>query len=106
MAGQASFAARGAREAGFNIGEWPSWVEEAYRLGFASWLLSNVLGILLVLLLALFLFGIFSTYVFPYIGAGLDNRVLTLGPCLAAGIVASLLGGTITVRMRRWLETE
>ncbi len=29
-------------------------------MGFASWLLSNVLGILLVLILALFLFGVFS----------------------------------------------
>lgn len=75
-------------------------------MGFASWLLSNILGILLVLLLALFLFGVFSQYVFPNIGSGLDNRVLTLGPCLAAGIVASILGGSITVRLRRWLDTE
>ncbi len=75
-------------------------------MGFASWLLSNILGILLVLILALFLFGVFSTYVFPYIGSGLDNRVLTIGPCLAAGIVAAVLGGTITVRLRRWLDTE
>jgi hypothetical protein len=106
VAGQASHAARGAHEAGFIIAEWPSWAEEAWRVGFASWLLSNVLGILLVIILALFLFGVFSVYVFPYIGSGLDNRVMTLGPCLAAGIVASLLGGTITMRMRRWLETE
>lgn len=75
-------------------------------MGFAGWLLSNILGVLLVLILALFLFGVFSQYVFPNIGSGLDNRVLTLGPCLAAGIVASILGGSITVRLRRWLDTE
>jgi hypothetical protein len=75
-------------------------------VGFAGWLLSNILGILLVIILALFLFGIFSTYVFPLIGTNLDNRVVTLGPCIAAGIVASLMGGAITVRLRRWLDTE
>jgi|MudIll2142460700_1097286.scaffolds.fasta_scaffold726653_2 hypothetical protein len=73
-------------------------------MGFASWLLSNVLGILLVLILSLFIFGVFSEYVFPAFATDLDPRVQTLGPCIAAGIVAAVLGGTITVRMRNWLE--
>jgi len=73
-------------------------------MGFASWLLSNVLGIMLVLFLSVFLFGVFSEFVFPAIGADLDPRVQTLGPCIAAGVVAAILGGTITVRLRRWLD--
>ncbi len=73
-------------------------------MGFASWLLSNVLGILLVLILSLFLFGVFSMYVFPALAADLDPRVQTIGPCIAAGIVAAIIGGSITVRLRTWLE--
>lgn len=75
-------------------------------MGFASWLLSNILGIVLVLILSLFLFGVLSTYVFPALGADLDPRVQTIGPCLAAGVIAAVLGGTVTVRMRRWLDRE
>ncbi len=75
-------------------------------MGFASWLLSNVLGIILVLILAIFLFAIFATYVFPHLGPGLNPRVVTIGPCISAGIVAAIIGGLITVRLRRWLETE
>ncbi len=71
-------------------------------MGFASWMLSNVLGILLVLILSMFMFGVFSEYVFPAFAADLDPRVQTLGPCIAAGIVAAVLGGTITMRIRIW----
>jgi hypothetical protein len=75
-------------------------------MGFASWLLSNILGIVLVLILSLFLFGLLSTYVFPAFGADIDPRVQTIGPCLAAGVLAAILGGTVTVRLRRWLDRE
>ena len=73
-------------------------------MGVWSWLLSNVLGIILVIILALFLFAVFGMYVFPAFGGTIDPRVATLGPCIAAGIVASVVGGLITRRMRDWLE--
>ncbi len=73
-------------------------------MGFWSWLLSNILGFILVIILALFLFAVFATYVFAPIGSDLGVRVATLGPCIAAGIVASIVGGLITRRLRDWLE--
>ena len=75
-------------------------------MAFSSWLLSNVLGILLVLTLAVFLYGIFSTYIFQDLAVGTDPRVASLGPCVAAGLIASIAGGFITARLRVWLETE
>lgn len=76
-------------------------------MAFTSWLLSNVLGILLVMVLAVFLFGILATYVFPLLlPPGSDPRYITMGPCIVAAIVASLVGGFLTARMRVWLERE
>ncbi len=75
-------------------------------MAVSSWLLSNVLGILLVLVMAIFLYGIFMTYVFGEIAAGTDPRVGSIGPCLAAGLVSSIVGGILTARMRLWLEKE
>jgi hypothetical protein len=75
-------------------------------MALSSWLLSNVLGILLVLMMAVFLYGIFMTYVFVDIAASTDPRVASIGPCLAAGLVSSIVGGFLTARMRVWLETE
>ena len=75
-------------------------------MAFSSWLLANILGVLLVLVMAIFLYGIFSSYIFQNVGASTDWRVASLGPCVAAGLVASILGGFLTARMRAWLEVE
>lgn len=75
-------------------------------MALSSWLLSNILGILLVMMLALFLYGVFAEYVFSGLSTGTDPRMTTMGPCIAAGLVASIVGGFITARLRLWLETE
>jgi type IV secretory pathway VirB6-like protein len=75
-------------------------------VAFSSWLLSNILGVLLVMVLAVFLYGIFSSYIFQNVGASTDWRVTSIGPCIAAGLIASIFGGFLTARMRVWLETE
>jgi hypothetical protein len=72
----------------------------------SSWLLSNVLGILLVLTLAVFLYGIFADLFSSSINPGTDPRVASIGPCLAAGLISSIIGGFLTARMRVWLERE
>jgi hypothetical protein len=74
-------------------------------MAFSSWFISNILGILLVMVLAMFLYGIF-TEVFAAAASGSDPRITTMGPCIAAGLVASLIGGFLTARLRAWLETE
>lgn len=75
-------------------------------MAMSSWLLSNILGILLVLMMAVFLYGIFMTYVFTDIAAETDPRVASVGPCLAAGLISSIVGGFLTSRLRVWLEKE
>jgi hypothetical protein len=75
-------------------------------MAVSSWLLSNVLGLLLVLVMAIFLYGVFMTYVFGEIAAETDPRVASIGPCLAAGLISSIVGGFLTSRMRVWLEKE
>lgn len=75
-------------------------------MAVSSWLLSNVLGILLVLTLAVFLYGVFADLFSASISPGTDPRVASLGPCLAAGLIASIIGGFLTARLRVWLERE
>ena len=76
-------------------------------MAFSSWLLSNVLGILLVMVMGVFLFGLLATHVFPVLlPPGSDPRYTTIGPCIVAAIVASIVGGFLTARLRVWLERE
>lgn len=72
----------------------------------SSWLLSNVLGLILVMVLAIFLYGVMAELFYQWLPPGGDPRVATIGPCIVAGIVASILGGFLTARLRIWLETE
>lgn len=75
-------------------------------MAFSSWLLSNVLGIILVMSLAIFLYGLLAGVFYQYLPPGMDPRVATIGPCIVAGLVASIAGGFLTARMRVWLERE
>ncbi len=75
-------------------------------MAFTSWLLSNILGIILVMTLALFLYGIFAEVFYEALPPGTDPRAATLGPCIVAGLIASIVGGFLTARMRVWLERE
>ena len=75
-------------------------------MAFFSWFLSNVLGIILVMTLAIFLYGIFAELFYETLPAGTDPRAATIGPCIAAGLIASIIGGFLTARMRVWLERE
>jgi hypothetical protein len=75
-------------------------------MAVSSWLLSNILGIILVMTLAIFLYGIFAEIFYEALPPGGDPRMATLGPCIAAGLIASILGGFLTARMRVWLERE
>jgi len=75
-------------------------------MAFFSWLLSNVLGIILVMTLAIFLYGIFAELFYEALPPGTDPRMATIGPCVAAGLIASIVGGFLTARMRVWLERE
>jgi hypothetical protein len=75
-------------------------------MAFSSWLLSNILGIILVMTLALFLYGVFAEIIYEALPAGTDPRAATLGPCVVAGLIASIVGGFLTARMRVWLERE
>jgi len=75
-------------------------------MAFSSWLLSNVLGIILVMTLAIFLYGIFAELFYEALPSGSDPRMATIGPCVAAGLIASIMGGFLTARMRVWLERE
>jgi len=75
-------------------------------MAFSSWLLSNILGIILVMTLAIFMYGVFAELFYSTLPAGSDPRLATLGPCVAAGLIASILGGFLTARLRVWLETE
>ena len=75
-------------------------------MAFSSWALSNVLGLILVMVLAIFLYGIMAQIFFEAVPPGTDPRVATLGPCIVAGLVASIVGGFLTARLRVWLETE
>ncbi len=75
-------------------------------MAFSSWLLSNVLGIILVMTLAIFLYGIFAEIFYEALPPGSDPRMATIGPCVAAGLIASIIGGFLTARMRVWLERE
>jgi ABC-type multidrug transport system permease subunit len=77
-----------------------------FEMAFSSWLLSNVLGILLVLTLAVFLYGLFAELFSASVSPGSDPRISSIGPCLAAGLIASIIGGFLTARMRVWLERE
>ena len=72
----------------------------------SSWLLSNILGIILVMTLAIFLYGILTELFYAALPPGSDPRLATLGPCIAAGLIASIVGGFLTARMRVWLERE
>lgn len=72
----------------------------------SSWLLSNILGIILVMTLAIFLYGILAELFYAALPTGSDPRLATLGPCIAAGLIASIVGGFLTARMRVWLERE
>ena len=72
----------------------------------SSWLLSNILGIILVMTLAIFLYGILTELFYTALPPGSDPRLATLGPCIAAGLIASIVGGFLTARMRVWLERE
>ena len=74
-------------------------------MAVSSWLISNILGILLVMVLAMFLYGVFNE-IFASAASGSDPRITTMGPCIAAGLVASMVGGFLTARLRAWLETE
>ena len=75
-------------------------------MAFTSWLLSNILGIILVMTLAIFLYGVFAEIFYGTLPAGTDPRAATLGPCIVAGLIASIVGGFLTARMRVWLERE
>ena len=75
-------------------------------MAFTSWLLSNILGIILVMTLAIFLYGVFAEMFYSALPAGSDPRLATLGPCIVAGLIASIVGGFLTARMRVWLERE
>lgn len=75
-------------------------------MAFSSWALSNVLGLILVMVLAIFLYGVMAQIFFEAVPPGTDPRVATLGPCIVAGLVAAILGGFLTARLRIWLETE
>ncbi len=75
-------------------------------MAFSSWLLSNILGIILVMTLAIFMYGVFAELFYGTLPAGSDPRLATLGPCVAAGLIASIVGGFLTARLRVWLETE
>ncbi len=83
----------------------PDLAEATRKMAFSSWLVSNILGILLVMVLAMFLYGIL-TNVFAGAAAGSDPRIATIGPCVAAGLIASIVGRFLTARLRMWLETE
>lgn len=75
-------------------------------MAFSSWLLSNILGIILVMTLAIFMYGVFAELFYSAVPPGTDPRVATMGPCVAAGVIASIIGGFLTARLRVWLETE
>ncbi len=75
-------------------------------MAVSSWLLSNILGVLVIIVLAVFLYGVFMDYVFADLAVGTDPRVATVGPCIAAGLVSSIAGGFLTARMKVWLERE
>lgn len=75
-------------------------------MAFSSWLLSNVLGIILVMSIAIFLYGILAGIFYEALPPGTDPRMATIGPCITAGLVASIVGGFLTARMRVWLERE
>ena len=75
-------------------------------MALSSWLLSNILGLILVMVIALFLYGVFADVFYQVLPFGTDPRMATLGPCVVAGLVASILGGFLTARLRVWLERE
>ena len=65
-----------------------------------------MLGLILVMVLAIFLYGVVAQIFFETVPPGTDPRVATIGPCIVAGLVASIIGGFLTARLRIWLETE
>lgn len=75
-------------------------------MAFSSWMLANILGIILVMTLAIFLYGVLSGIFADAIPPGTDPRMATLGPCIVAGLIASIVGGFLTARMRVWLDRE
>jgi hypothetical protein len=75
-------------------------------MAFTSWLLSNILGIILVMTLAIFLYGVIAEIFYTSLPSGTDPRAATLGPCIVAGLIASIVGGFLTARLRVWLERE
>jgi hypothetical protein len=80
--------------------------EDPFTMAVTSWLLSNILGIILVMVLAIFLYGILAEIFYEALPPGSDPRLATMGPCVVAGLIASITGGFLTARMRVWLETE
>ena len=75
-------------------------------MAFSSWALSNILGLILVMVLAIFLYGLMAQLFFELLPPGSNPRVATLGPCIVAGLVASIIGGFLTARLRIWLDRE
>ncbi len=75
-------------------------------MAFSSWALSNILGLILVMVLAIFLYGLMAQLFYEVLPPGTDPRAATLGPCIVAGLVASIIGGFLTARLRIWLDTE